>query len=45
MKTTLPKQMWDDVLMAVSPPLAAASVFALFLAAGRLRPGEAEVGR
>ncbi len=51
LKTTLPKQMWDDVLMAVNPTLAAASVvvlavvFALFLTAERLRPAEAQVGR
>jgi putative spermidine/putrescine transport system permease protein len=44
LKTTLPKQMWDDVLMAVNPTLAAASVvvlavvFALFITAERLRP-------
>jgi ABC-type spermidine/putrescine transport system permease subunit I len=44
LKTTLPKQMWDDVLMAVNPTLAAASVvvlavvFVLFLTAERLRP-------
>jgi putative spermidine/putrescine transport system permease protein len=50
LKTTLPKQMWDDVLMAVNPTLAAASVivlavvFGLFLVAERLRPGRAEVG-
>jgi putative spermidine/putrescine transport system permease protein len=51
LKTTLPKQMWDDVLMAVNPTLAAASVvvlavvFALFLTAERLRPGGAEAGQ
>lgn len=43
LKTTLPKQMWDDILMAVNPTLAAASlivlgvVFALFMTAERLR--------
>lgn len=43
LKTTLPKQMWDDVIMAVNPTLAAASaivlavVFTLFVAAERLR--------
>jgi putative spermidine/putrescine transport system permease protein len=42
-KTTLPKQMWDDVLLAVNPTLAAASVVVLlvvgsvFLVAERLR--------
>jgi putative spermidine/putrescine transport system permease protein len=30
-KTTLPKQMWDDVLLAVNPTLAAASVVVLFV--------------
>ena len=44
LKTTLPKQMWDDVLMAVNPTLAAASVivlavvFALFLDGGTFAP-------
>jgi putative spermidine/putrescine transport system permease protein len=43
LKTTLPKQMWDDVLLAVNPTLAAASVVvllvvgSLFLIAERLR--------
>ena len=52
LKTTLPKQMWDDVLMAVNPTLAAASVivlgvvFALFLTAEWLRPArEGDPGR
>ncbi|MEJ0015227.1 MAG: ABC transporter permease subunit [Acetobacteraceae bacterium] len=51
LKTTLPKQMWDDVLMAVNPTLAAASVivlavvFALFLIAERLRPPSTQAGR
>ena len=46
LKTTLPKQMWDDVLMAVNPTLAAASVivlavvFAAFLTAEWLRPAD-----
>ncbi|WP_027350137.1 ABC transporter permease subunit [Halotalea alkalilenta] len=31
MKTTLPKQMWDDVLLQVSPILAAASVVVLLI--------------
>ncbi|WP_190295650.1 ABC transporter permease subunit [Halotalea alkalilenta] len=31
MKTTLPKQMWDDVLLQVSPVLAAASVVVLLI--------------
>ena len=50
LKTTLPKQMWDDVLMAVNPTLAAASVivlavvFALFLTAEWLRPAETRTG-
>jgi ABC-type spermidine/putrescine transport system permease subunit I len=50
LKTTLPKQMWDDVLMAVNPTLAAASVivlavvFALFLTAEWLRPAETRAG-
>jgi putative spermidine/putrescine transport system permease protein len=43
LKTTLPKQMWDDVLLAVNPTLAAASVVVLlvvgtiFLIAERFR--------
>jgi putative spermidine/putrescine transport system permease protein len=51
LKTTLPKQMWDDVLMAVNPTLAAASVivlavvFALFLTAERLRPADTRAGQ
>src|ERR1700722_6831787 len=51
LKTTLPKQMWDDVLIAVNPTLAAASVivlavvFALFLTAEWLRPAETRVGQ
>ena len=50
LKTTLPKQMWDDVLMAVNPTLAAASVivlavvFALFLTAEWLRPADTHAG-
>ncbi|MDQ0468080.1 ABC transporter permease subunit [Labrys wisconsinensis] len=45
LKTTLPKQMWDDVNLQVNPTLAAASVVVmvvvtgLFLVAGRLRMG------
>ncbi len=44
LKTTLPKQMWDDILMAVNPTLAAASlivvsvVTTLFIIAERMRP-------
>jgi putative spermidine/putrescine transport system permease protein len=44
LKTTLPKQMWDSVLMAVNPTLAAASlivvsvVTTLFIIAERMRP-------
>jgi putative spermidine/putrescine transport system permease protein len=44
LKTTLPKQMWDDVLLAVNPTLAAASlivvsvVTTLFIIAERMRP-------
>ncbi len=43
-RQTLPKQMWDDVLLQVSPTLAAASVIILavvtivFVAAERARP-------
>jgi len=43
LKTTLPKQMWDDIVFAVNPTLAAASVVVLavvgtlFLVAERLR--------
>jgi ABC-type spermidine/putrescine transport system permease subunit II len=49
LKTTLPKQMWDDVLLAVNPTLAAASVVvllvvaSLFLIAERLRSAPARV--
>jgi putative spermidine/putrescine transport system permease protein len=44
LKTTLPRQMWDDILLQVSPTLAAASVVvlvivtSLFLIAEYLRP-------
>jgi putative spermidine/putrescine transport system permease protein len=44
LKSTLPKQMWDDVTLQVSPTLAAASafvvlvVFALFILAELVRP-------
>jgi putative spermidine/putrescine transport system permease protein len=44
LKVTLPRQMWDDINLQVTPTLAAASlvvllvVTALFLAAERLRP-------
>ena len=44
LKTTLPKQMWDDILLQVNPTLAAASVVvlvvvtSLFLVAEYLRP-------
>jgi ABC-type spermidine/putrescine transport system permease subunit II len=44
LKTTLPKQMWDDILLAVSPTLAAASLIVvlvvgtLFIIAERMRP-------
>jgi putative spermidine/putrescine transport system permease protein len=44
LKTTLPKQMWDDILLAVSPILAAASlivvlvVSTLFIIAEQMRP-------
>jgi putative spermidine/putrescine transport system permease protein len=47
LKTTLPRQMWDDVLLQVNPTLAAASlvvltvVTLLFLTAEYLRPREA----
>jgi putative spermidine/putrescine transport system permease protein len=34
LKTTLPKQMWDDVLLQVSPTLAAASVVVLLIVGG-----------
>lgn len=43
-KVTLPKQMWDDILLQINPTLAAASVFVLlivvtlFLVAEYLRP-------
>lgn len=43
-KVTLPKQMWDDILLQINPTLAAASVFVLlivvtlFLIAEYLRP-------
>ena len=43
LKTTLPKQMWDDILLAVNPTLAAASlivvgvVSTLFVIAERMR--------
>ncbi len=46
LKTTLPRQMWDDILLQVSPTLAAASVVvlvivsSLFLVAEALRPRE-----
>jgi putative spermidine/putrescine transport system permease protein len=46
LKTTLPRQMWDDVLLQVNPTLAAASlvvllvVTLLFLTAEYLRPRE-----
>lgn len=46
MRTTLPRQMWDDVLLQISPTLAAASVIVLaivtllFLIAEHLRPRE-----
>jgi putative spermidine/putrescine transport system permease protein len=46
LKTTLPRQMWDDVLLQVNPTLAAASlvvtlvVMLLFLTAEYLRPRE-----
>jgi putative spermidine/putrescine transport system permease protein len=48
LKTTLPKQMWDDILLQVSPTLAAASVvvlvvvFGLFALMECLRPAERE---
>jgi putative spermidine/putrescine transport system permease protein len=47
LKTTLPKQMWDNILLQLDPTLAAASVAilvivaALFLLAEYLRSGEA----
>ena len=34
LKTTLPKQMWDDILLQVTPTLAAASVTVLTVATG-----------
>ncbi|MEZ2128069.1 MULTISPECIES: ABC transporter permease subunit [unclassified Sinorhizobium] len=43
-KQTLPKQMWDDIILSISPTLAAASVFivavvtVLFVIAERARP-------
>lgn len=43
-KQTLPKQMWDDILLSISPTLAAASVFiivvvtVLFVIAEKVRP-------
>jgi putative spermidine/putrescine transport system permease protein len=43
-KQTLPKQMWDDILLSISPTLAAASVFVvtvvtvLFVIAEKCRP-------
>ncbi len=46
LKTTLPRQMWDDIQLQVSPTLAAASVVvlvivtSLFLIAEYLRPRE-----
>ncbi len=46
LKTTLPRQMWDDIQLQVSPTLAAASVIvlaivtALFLIAEYMRPRE-----
>ncbi len=46
LKTTLPRQMWDDISLQVSPTLAAASVVillivtSLFLIAEYLRPQE-----
>ena len=46
MKTTLPRQMWDDIELQVTPTLAAASVVVLiivtclFLIAEYLRPRE-----
>ena len=46
LKTTLPRQMWDDVLLQVNPTLAAASIVVtlvvvlLFLTAEYLRPRE-----
>ena len=45
LKTTLPKQMWDDILLQVTPTLAAASVVVLLIVIGLfslmewLRPG------
>ena len=47
LKTTLPKQMWDDILLQVNPTLAAASVVVLvivtllFILAEYLRPASA----
>jgi putative spermidine/putrescine transport system permease protein len=46
LRTTLPKQIWDDVVLQVSPTLVAASVIvvvvvtSLFLLAESLRPKE-----
>ncbi|MDR6665445.1 ABC transporter permease subunit [Rhizobium sp. 1399] len=43
-KQTLPKQMWDDIILSISPTLAAASVFivavvtVLFVIAEKVRP-------
>ncbi|HEY0290172.1 MAG TPA: ABC transporter permease subunit [Pseudomonas sp.] len=34
LKTTLPKQMWDDILLQVTPTLAAASVVVLLIVCG-----------
>ena len=34
LKTTLPRQMWDDVTLSVSPTLAAASVVVLLVVTG-----------
>ncbi len=34
LKTTLPKQMWDDILLQVNPTLAAASVVVLLIVTG-----------
>jgi len=51
LKSTLPKQMWDDVTLQVSPTLAAASVFvvlvvfALFILAEFVRPRPAARAR
>ena len=47
LRVTLPRQMWDDVNLQVTPTLAAASLFVLlvvtvlFIAAERLRPAPA----